>query len=175
MFKVRSLYFTAALSALLTFAAVASAKYKVDRPSIVFHAHGPGGLKIDGKSSTLKISEDDKSVTFKTYMNTLDTGIGKRNDHMQKRFKASDYPEITLTVSKDKIDAHKGGTVPGTLNFHGKSKSVNVTYKVDGKHIDASFGFNVKDYGITDDDVCELGVCAKPDVSVDVSFDLGEG
>jgi polyisoprenoid-binding protein YceI len=174
MFKIRSLYFTAARSALLTLAAVASAKYKVDKPSIVFHAHGPGGLKIDGKSTTLKIAEDDKSVTFKTYMNTLDTGIGKRNDHMQKRFKASDYPEITLTVSKDKIDTHKGGSVSGTLGFHGKEKPVTVTYKVDGKHVNASFGFNVKDHGITDDDVCELGVCAKPDVTVEVNFDFAE-
>src|SRR5436305_30153 len=90
-FKIRSIYVTAALSAVLTVAAVASAKYKAENSKIVFHAKGPGGLAIEGKSSTLKITEDDKSVTFKTYMNTLDTGIGKRNEHMLKRFKASDF------------------------------------------------------------------------------------
>ena len=174
MFKIRSLYFTAAMSAVLTVAAVAAAKYKVEKPSIVFHAHGPGGLKIDGKSSTLKVSEDDKSITFTTFMNTMDTGIGKRNDHMQKRFKGADYPDITLTVPKDKADPHKSGSFGGTLKFHGQTKPVTVTYKVDGKHINASFGFNVKDHGITDDDVCELGVCAKPDVAVEVNFDVGE-
>jgi hypothetical protein len=57
--KIRSVYFTAAISAVLTVAAVASAKYKAENPKIVFHAKGPGGLAIEGKSSVLKISEDD--------------------------------------------------------------------------------------------------------------------
>jgi polyisoprenoid-binding protein YceI len=170
--KIRSVYFTAAISAVLTVAAVASASYKPDNTKIVFHAKGPGGLAIEGKSSTLKIKEDDKSVIFTTYMNTLDTGIGKRNEHMQKRFKAADFPNIILTVSKDKADPKKGGTVPGMLSFHGQEKPVKVTYSVDGKHIKASFNVNIKDHGITDDDVCEMHVCAKPDVAVDVDFDL---
>jgi len=174
MLKIRSFVFTAAATAVLTVAAVAAAKYKVEKPSIVFHAHGPGGLKIDGKSSTLKVNEDDKSITFTTFMNTMDTGIGKRNDHMQKRFKAADYPDITLTVPKDKADPKKSGTVPGTLKFHGQSKPVSVKYKVDGKHIEANFAFNIKDHGITDDDVCELGACAKPNVDVEVNFDVSE-
>ena len=174
LFKMRSLYFAAAISAVLTVAAVASAKYKADNAKIVFHAKGPGGLAIEGKSSTLKISEDDKSVTFTTFMNTLDTGIDKRNEHMQKRFKAADYPDIVLTVAKDKVDAKKGSTVPGTLKFHGVEKPVKVTYSVDGKHVSASLNINIKDHGITDDDVCEMHVCAKPDVTVTVDFDLKE-
>ena len=169
--KIRSVYFTAAISAVLTVAAVASA-YKADNTKIVFHAKGPGGLAIEGKSSTLKIKEDEKSVIFTTYMNTMDTGIGKRNEHMQKRFKAADFPSIVLTVAKDKADPKKGGSVPGSLEFHGVKKPVTVKYSVDGKHISANFGFNIKDHGITDDDVCEMGVCAKPDVKVDVDFDL---
>src|SRR5258706_8052895 len=171
-FKIRSIYSTAAISAVLTVAAVASAKYKADNSKIVFHAKGPGGLAIEGKSSTLKISEDDKSVTFLTYMNTLDTGISKRNEHMLKRFKASENPEIKLTVARDNVDPKKGGTVPGTLHFHGVEKPVKVSYSVDGKHVSAHFGFNIKDHGITDDDVCEMHVCAKPDVTVNVDFDL---
>ncbi len=170
--KIRSVYFTAAISAVLTVAAVASASYKADNSKIVFHAKGPGGLAIEGKSSTLKIKEDDKSVIFTTFMNTLDTGISKRNEHMQKRFKADEFPSIVLTVPKDKVDPKKGGTVPGTLTFHGKEKPVSVKYSVDGKHVKANFGFNIKDHGITDDDVCEMHVCAKPDVTIDVDFDL---
>jgi len=169
--KIRSVYFTAAISAILTVTAVASA-YKASGTKIVFHAKGPGGLAIEGKSSTLKIKEDDKSIIFTTYMNTMNTGIGKRNEHMQKRFKASDFPNIVLTVAKDKADPKKSGSVPGSLEFHGIKKSVTVKYSVDGKHISANFGFNIKDHGITDEDVCEMGVCAKPDVKVDVDFDL---
>ena len=170
--KIRTVYLTAAVSAVLTVAAVASAAYKADNTKIVFHAKGPGGLAIEGKSSTLKIKEDEKSIVFTTFMNTLDTGIGKRNEHMQKRFKASDFPTIALTVPKDKADPKKGGNVPGTLDFHGVKKPVAVKYSVDGKHVSANFGFNIKDHGITDDDVCEMHVCAKPDVTVNVDFDL---
>jgi polyisoprenoid-binding protein YceI len=172
LFKIRSIYFTAAISAVLTVAAVASAKYKADNSKIVFHAKGPGGLAIEGKSSTLKITEDDKSYTFTTFMNTLDTGIGKRNEHMQERFKAAEHPSIVLTVAKDKVDPKKGGSFSGSLNFHGVQKPVSVKYSVDGKHVSANFSFNIKDHGITDDDVCEMHVCAKPDVKVDVDFDL---
>jgi polyisoprenoid-binding protein YceI len=105
-------------------------------------------------------------------MNSMDTGIGKRNEHMQERFKAAQHPAIVLTVAKDKCDPKKGGTVPGTLEFHGVKKPVSVKYSVDGKHVIASFAFNIKDHGITDDDVCEMHVCARPDVKVDVDFDL---
>jgi len=171
-FKIRSIYITAAISAVLTVAAVASAKYKAENSKIVFHAKGPGGLGIEGKSSVLKISEDDKAYTFKTYMNTLDTGIGKRNDHMQQRFKAADFPEIQLTVPKDQVDPKKSGKASGLLKLHGQEKKVNFTYSVDGKHVSAHFEFNIKEHGITDDDLCEAHVCAKPDVKVDVEFDL---
>jgi polyisoprenoid-binding protein YceI len=174
LFKIRSMYVTAAISAVLTVAAVASAKYKAENSKIVFHAKGPGGLAIEGKSSTLKIAEDDKAYIFTTFMNTLDTGIGKRNEHMQKRFKATEYPEIVLTVAKDKVDPKKSGSAPGSLKFHGAQKPVTFKYTVDGKHVSANFEFNVKDFGITDDDVCEMHVCAKPDVKVDVDFDLKE-
>jgi polyisoprenoid-binding protein YceI len=173
MFKNRVAYFAIVLSG-LTSVTMAFAKYKIDKPSISFHAHGPGGLKIDGKSSSLKIDEDEKTVTFKTFMNTLDTGIGMRNDHMQKRFKAGDYPEITLTVPKDKANPKAGGSTPASLTLHGQTRPVTVRYKVDGNHIDATFDVNLNNHGITDEDLCELGVCAKPDVAVEVRFDLSE-
>jgi len=172
-FKIRSVYFTAAISAVLTVAAVASAKYKASGPEINFHAKGPGGLAINGKSTKLVIDEDDKTVTFKSYLNTMDTGIGKRNDHMQERFNAAKYPEITLTVPKDKVSTKGSGTVQGTLNFHGQPKPVTVTYSVKDGKVEASFNINVKDYGIDPEtDLCRFKVCARPEVSIDVHFDL---
>jgi polyisoprenoid-binding protein YceI len=173
-FKIRSIYATAALSAVLTVAAVASAKYKAGSPQIVFHAKGAGGLAIDGKSSKLMISEDDKTVTFKTFLNTMDTGIGKRNEHMQERFEADKFPDITLSVPKDKIDDKGGGSVPGTLTLHGVSKPVTVNYKVSDKHVKADFAFNVKNHGIDDKKLCAFSVCARPDVTVEVNFDIKE-
>ena len=173
LFKIRSVYFTAAISAVLTVAAVASANYKASGPEINFHAKGPGGLAINGKSTKLLIDEDDKTITFKSFLNTMDTGIGKRNDHMQERFNAAKYPEITLTVPKDKVSTKGSGTVSGTLTFHGKPKPVTVTYSVKDGKVEASFNINVADYGIDPEkDLCRFQVCAKPDVSIDVHFSL---
>jgi polyisoprenoid-binding protein YceI len=172
MFKIRSVYFTAAISAVLTVAAVASANYKAEKPQIIVHAKGAGGLSIEGKSSKLMINEDDKTVTFKTFLNTIDTGIGKRNEHMQERFQADKFPDITLSVPKDKIDPKGGGTIAGTLKFHGVEKPVSVKYSIKDKQVDASFAFNVKNHGIEDKDICAFSVCARPDVTVDVHFGL---
>jgi len=175
-FKKRSAYFVAALSAALTVAAVASASYKVNAPKIQIHAKGPAGMSIDGVSTTLKIDEDDKNVTFKTFMNTIDTKNSKRNDHMQERFEGKKFGVITLSLPKDKVDAKKGGSVDGTLNFHGQAKSVTVKYAVSDKHVHATFGFDVTKHGIKEEDLCfepkTKSICAKTHVDVEVDFDL---
>lgn len=189
-FKMRSAYSVAATSAILTVAAVASAAYKAENPSVVVHAKGPLGLNIDGKSSKLVVEETDKSVSFKTFLNTIDTGNGMRNTHMQKRLghghnaegKEIELFAVTLSVPKDKVDSKKGGSVTGTLTFHGVSKPVKVEYSIDGsKHVSAKFDFNVFDFfpvtpKFTAEDkeklLCNTGVCAKPEVKVEVSFDL---
>jgi polyisoprenoid-binding protein YceI len=191
-FKMRSAYSVAAISAVLTVAAVASAAYKAENPSVVVHAKGPLGLNIDGKSSKLVVEESEKNVSFKTFLNTIDTGNGMRNTHMQKRLghgfnadgKEVEMFGITLSVPKDKVESKKSGTVTGTLNFHGVSKPVKVDYSVDGsKHVSAKFEFNIFDHfpvtpKFTADDkeklLCNTGVCAKPEVKVEVSFDLKE-
>jgi len=191
-FKMRSAYSVAAISATLTVAAVASAAYKAENPSVVIHAKGPLGLNIEGKSSKLIVEETDKTVSFKTFLNTIDTGNGMRNTHMQKRLghgynSKGDEVElfgITLSVPKDKVDSKKSGAVSGDLTFHGVTKKVKVDYSIDGsKHVSAKFEFNVFDYfpvtpkfSAEDKDklLCNTGVCAKPEVKVDVSFDLKE-
>ena len=191
-FKMRSAYSVAAISAVLTVAAAASAAYKAENSSVVIHAKGPLGLNIEGKSSKLVVEESDKSVTFKTFLNTIDTGNGMRNTHMQKRLghgfnSKGDEVEmfgISLAVPKEKVDSKKGGSVTGDLTFHGVTKKVKVDYSVDGgKHVSAKFEFNIFDHfpvtpKFTADDkdklLCNTGVCAKPEVKVEVSFDLKE-
>ena len=191
-FKMRSAYSVAAISATLTVAAVASAAYKAENSSVVIHAKGPLGLNIEGKSSKLSVEETEKSVKFTTFLNTIDTGNGMRNTHMQKRLghgfnadgKEIELFAISLSIPKDKVDSKKGGSVSGTLTFHGVSKPVKVDYSVDGsKHVSAKFEFNVFDHfpvtpKFSADDkeklLCNTGVCAKPEVKVDVSFDLKE-
>ncbi|HKO46905.1 MAG TPA: YceI family protein [Polyangiaceae bacterium] len=175
-FKMRSAYFVAAISTVLTVAAVASAKYKAENAKIQVHAKGPAGMSIDGVSTTLKISKDDKNYKFKTFLNTIDTKNAKRNDHMQERLEAKKFGEIVLAVPLTLVDPNKGATVPGTLKFHGIEKDVSVKYEVSGKHIHAEFGFDVKKHGIKEEDLCfepkTKSICAKTHVDVEVDFDL---
>jgi len=200
-FKMRSAYSVAVLSAALTVAAVASANYKAENAEIVVHAKGPLGMSIDGKSNKLIIDENEKTITFKTYLNTIDTGNGMRNEHMQKRMgkvikkdahgKAErdgdgkpvtvDHFDIKLSVPKDKVDPAKGGTVDGTLTFHKVSLPTKVNYSVNGNRVSAKFEFNVNDFfpvtdGFTkaekDKLLCNTGVCAKPEVKVEVNFNF---
>ena len=124
-FKMRSAYFVAAISTVLTVAAVASAKYKAHDPKIQVHAKGPAGMSIDGVSTTLKIEQDDKFYKFKTYLNTIDTKNSKRNDHMQERLEAKKYGSIVLSVPASQVDAKKSGSFKGQLMFHGKEKDVD--------------------------------------------------
>jgi len=177
-FKMRSAYVVAALSTVLTVAAVASAKYKAQDPKIQVHAKGPAGMSIDGVSKTLKIDQDDKSYRFKTYLNTIDTKNSKRNDHMQDRLEAKRYGEIVLSAPLAAVDPKKGGAFKGQLMFHGKEKEVDVKYSVSGKHIHATFGFDVTHHGVKEEDLCfepkTKSICAKTRVDVEVDFDVQE-
>jgi len=178
MLKIRSFFFTAAASAVFTVAAVAAAKYKIAGPSIAFNASGPGGLAINGKSSSLKISEDDKNITFTTFMNTLDTGIGMRNDHMQEKFEAKKFATVVLVVPQSSVDAKdKGDTkFSGKLTLHGVTNSVDGIYKVKGGHVTAILpDVDVSKYGIKPkEDLCRFGACASPNVKVTVQFDISQ-
>jgi hypothetical protein len=197
-FKMRSACYAAAISTVLTVAAVASAKYAASAPKILVHAKGPAGMSIDGESKTLKIDENDNTVTFRTYLNTIDTKNGGRNTHMQQRLgkivkkdtdgkpkkdkdgkvEMQDHFEISLSVPKDKLDLTKGsGTVPGTLSFHAVSKAVTVKYELSkDKHVKASFGFDVIQHGVKEEDLCfepkTKSICAKARVEIEVEFDL---
>ena len=177
-FKMRSAYFVAAISTVLTVAAVASAKYKAQDPKIQVHAKGPAGMSIDGVSNTLKIEQDDKFYKFKTYLNTIDTKTGKRNDHMQERLEAKKHGAIILSVPLTLVDPKKSGSFKGQLMFHGKEKEVDVTYSVNGKHVHATFGFDVTKHGVKEEDLCfepkTKSICAKTRVDVEVDFDLKE-
>lgn len=197
LFKMRSAYFAAVLSSVLTVAAVASAKYGAANSKIQVHAKGPAGMSIDGTSSTLKVDEDEKNVTFKTYLNTIDTKNSGRNGHLQQRLgrvakkdkdgkpkkndkgevEMEDRFEIRVVVPKDKVDITKGaGTVDGTLVFHDVSKPVSIKYEIKDKHVNASFGFDVLKHGVREEDLCfepkTKSICAKAHVDIEVEFDL---
>ncbi|HEY0463956.1 MAG TPA: YceI family protein, partial [Polyangiaceae bacterium] len=114
-------------------------------------------------------------VNFTPFLHTIGTKNSKRNEHLQDRFEAKKFGSITLAVPKDKVSLTKGGSVPGTLTFHGVSKAVTVKYEVSGGHVKASFGFEVMNHGIKEEDLCfepkTKSICAKNHVEVEVEFD----
>lgn len=196
LFKMRSAYFVAALSAALTVAAVASAKYAVSgKPSIVATAKAPFGT-FTANSSSLRIEEDDKNIIFISHLNSFATGNEGRDKHMKERIGKvqkigpngkpevndknepvmEDHFEIRLTVAKDKVDPKKSGTVPGVLKFHRVSKPVTVNYTVEGDKITAKFDLNVVEHGVPDTNLCFIpkpkSICADPKVAVAVTFNF---
>jgi hypothetical protein len=173
-FKMRSAYFVAAMSTVLTVAAVASAKYGAHKSHIAFTATGPLGMGIEGTVEKLAVEEDDKTITFKTSIADVKTGIPQRDSHLKTIIK--EHP-VKLVLSKDQLDSKpkKGGTVTGSLTLNNKKKDVPVKYDIDGaKHVTATFDFDLTKHGVDKDALCKLGVCAKPNGTVKVTFDLTE-
>jgi polyisoprenoid-binding protein YceI len=146
--------------------------------SVVFVALGPAGLKIEGKTSDLDLSERDGKVTVSVPLANLDTGIALRNKHMREKYlEVAKFPRAELMVDKASLKvpsegAEATGTTTGSMTIHGQSKPVtfqytarlsNGTYSVTG-----STHLNIKDFGI--DVPSYLGVTVKPDIDVSVRF-----
>lgn len=146
--------------------------------SAVFVAVGPAGLKIEGKTNDLDLSEGDGKVTVSVPLANLDTGIALRNKHMREKYlEVTKFPRAELVVDKASLKvpsegAEAAGTTTGAMTIHGQTKPVtfqyttrlsNGTYAVTG-----STRVNIKDFGI--DVPSYLGVTVKPDIDVSVRF-----
>ena len=143
--------------------------------SVEFHATGPMGLKINGKSTVVQVDSDDKSITVTVPLSNLDTGMGMRNTHMKDKYlETSKYPNAVLVVTKpgNGYPAGGSGTGTGTMTLHGVSKPVSFKYDVkkDGAEyaVTGSVHINIFDYKIEEPKFA--GATVKPDVDVDISF-----
>lgn len=145
---------------------------------VSFQASGPAGLKIEGTTPDLKVSEDSGTIAIDVPLANLNTGIALRDRHMREKYlEVAKYPSATLLVARSalKLPAAGGsmeGDVPGTLKLHGQSHAVTVHYDAKGDAAGFSahgkFRVNMNDYGITVPTY--LGVTVKPDVDVAASF-----
>lgn len=155
----------------------APAYAKLNRPSQAsarFVASGPGGLKIEGKTSELLVTEEGDNVRFVVPLGALDTGIELRNRHMREKYlEVPKYPNAELVVARAALKfpaegQSSSGEAPGTMTIHGQSKPVTVNYRAQrgGAGIDVSgtIRIDIKQFGI--DIPSYLGVTVKPDVDV---------
>jgi polyisoprenoid-binding protein YceI len=143
-----------------------------------FQASGPAGMKIEGTTSDLNVTDDGATLTIDVPLANLSTGIALRDHHMREKYlEVGKFPSATLEVPRSalKVPAQGAGVeldVPGTLHLHGQRRAVTVHYdaKGDGSGLAAHgrFHVNMNDYGITVPTY--LGVTVKPDVDVVATF-----
>lgn len=180
------LRFTAAVAVVLSTAALADAKLAKtnDEPSVAFHAVGSvPGMKIDGSTNELNVSDDGTNVKITVPLGKLDTKITLRNDHMRNKYlEVGTYPNAELTVARSAlkipaVGASTSGDAPGTMRIHGKDKAVTFHYaagNAGGKiSVKGSVHLNINDYGIVIPSYA--GVTMKPDVDIEVSFVATDG
>ena len=65
-------------------------------PTVAFTAQGNVGLKFDGTTHKVGVTDDGKNVSVTISLKDLDTGVGLRNRHMQEDTEARSHPAIFL-------------------------------------------------------------------------------
>jgi polyisoprenoid-binding protein YceI len=146
--------------------------------NVSFAATGPAGMKIEGSTPDLQVSDDAGNVVIVVPLANLSTGIGLRDHHMKEKYlEVPKYPSATLTIARSALTFPGGGQqaaadVAGTLQLHGQTRPLTVHYeaKGDGASFSAHGGFhiNMNDFGIAVPSY--LGVTVKPDVEVNAAF-----
>ncbi|RYG63316.1 YceI family protein, partial [bacterium] len=160
MRRSASTAFLGLVSALVFAPALAFAAFtKTGTPQVTFLATGPGGLKIEGKTSELNVAEEGGNVKISVPLANVDTGINLRNKHMREKYLETDkFPNAELTVARSALQLPEdgkevSGTANGQLTIHGQTKPVAVRYtnRRSGKTYDVqgSTRVNMNEYGVT--------------------------
>ena len=167
----------------LTFAAAAAAALSGSGGSVSFTATGPGGLKFEGKTSAIKISERGEKVRVSVPLAGLVTGIELRDKHMKEKYlDVGSFPEASVEVPRTSLKipapgASSSGEADGTFTLHGQTRPAKIKYsaKRDGDTLDvsASTRINMKEFGV--EVPSYLGVTVKPEVDVNVQFKATDG
>ncbi len=131
---------------------------------------------------TGRVDLAENSVDFYVDLNTLDTGIGKRDKDMRKTLETDDYPfaEFFGTLLTG-VDPAAAGPQPvqveGDFTIHGITRSIQVpgeiTFSEDGMRIQAAWTLLLEDYEIQpprllflkvdDEQAITLDILLKPD------------
>lgn len=171
---LNSLLGGAAVLAMATFSLVADAKLsKTGSSEGGFHAKGPAGLAIDGKTSEVDIADDGTTVTVTIKLGNIDTGMGIRNDHTKEDLEVSKYPTASIKVPRSALQMGGGeGDAKGSVTIHGVTKDTTFHYKAtkngDALDVKGSATINVGDFGVKPRSYA--GVSIKPDVGIYANF-----
>lgn len=168
------------VSACVAFSAYAGWAIKGE-PAVSFMAQGNIGLKFEGTTHKVGVTDDGKNVSVTISLKDLDTGVGLRNRHMQEDTEAEKFPDVTLAVPSDAIKALEDGKSPegqgkGSLTLHGKTKEQAFAYKAVCKggscEVEANGTINLKDFDIKPRSY--MGVTVKPDIGIRAKFTIAK-
>ncbi len=146
---------------------------------VSFEASGPAGMKIDGTTTDLSVTDDGNSIIVTVPLANLTTGIGLRDRHMKEKYlEGPKYPVAVLTIARSVMKwpaSRRAALLPtflGVVQLHGQTHPVTVHYEVKGEgtsyKASGHFRVNMNDFGITVPSY--LSVTVKPDVDVTASF-----
>lgn len=171
-----------ALGAVLLATPAAYATDLVGTPKVTFHAEGsPGVLTFDGVTRQLSLVDNGDTLVFTVPMDTVETGISLRDDHMRRNYVETEtYPNAVLTLQKSAVTwpaagaKSSEGNLTAQFEAHGVSRDVTVAYTIkttkDALRVKASFPFDTSSHGIAIPEY--LGVTIKPAMVADVVVDL---
>lgn len=176
-----------AASALALFGApmAANAAIKIaGTPKVSFFAVGTvGALDIEGKTTSMTVTDDGTNLVFSVPMATVKTDIDTRDEHMLEAIGAAQYPNAILTFKKADVKwptesgKKESGSVAATFNVHGKDQPVTVTYTNSktstGWTVSAKFQYNTATAGIGA--VSYMGIGVDENQSASVKVDLIDG
>jgi len=148
--------------------------------SVTVLAHGPAGLRIEGKSAQVSVDEDAAWLAFKVPIGPIETGIDLRDRHLREMLEAEKFPAAVLRVSRSDLTFPKQsepaeGIAKGELTLHGRSRPVEVRYRAElGKggvtKVRGSLQLDLRDFQIKSPSY--LGVAVAPEVEVKVELAL---
>lgn len=141
----------------------------------------PSMLKIHGKapsaSASLKVEGTKLTGTAAFPLESLDTGINLRNEHMKEKYlKVKEFPNATLSIHEAEVDPEFASTLSnkgekdfkGTLELHGKKNSVEGKYTAKSGVVQAKFQLKITDYGIEIPSYLGVKVAEVVDVNVEL-------
>lgn len=155
---------------------------------VEFDAIGrPGALKIHGKGAAprgnivIVGSSVSGAITFD--LESLDTGIKMRNEHMKKKYlEIEKFPHAKLTISKvelpkdfkpEKCSQIESLPFEGILSLHGVEKSIKGISKIKCEgglvKINSNFDLVIEDYGIATPGFAGITMARDVKVAVEVS------
>ena len=124
-----------------------------------------------------RVDLTDQSVDFYVDLNTLDTGIGKRDKDMRKTLKTDQYPfaeffGTLLTPVDATSNEPQEVEVEGDFSVHGITRSLRIpgtlTFSEQGVRVQASWILNLNDYDIEPPRLLIIKVDEEQEITMDI-------